>query len=134
MLATIRLLVLLLFYYPLSSMATAASIDNMQLLGKGTAYYLRFIKVYDDDPEKVCDNCPKVEVDIWVTEKKLEIWECNDGGCDINKKTMQLDDSFLLSNDCILILKRIQEDDYESGREQRRFAIFEQKNMQEKHD
>ena len=47
MLALIRLLVILLFYYPLSSMGTAASIENMQLLGKGTAYYLKFIKVYD---------------------------------------------------------------------------------------
>lgn len=46
-LGIIRLMVLLLFYYPLSSMSTAASMENMQLLGKGAAYYLMFIKVYD---------------------------------------------------------------------------------------
>lgn len=47
MLFVMRLSVLLLFYYLLSSVSTAASIDNMQLLGKGSAYYLKFIKVYD---------------------------------------------------------------------------------------
>lgn len=42
-----KLLVLIIFFYPLSSMSTAAGIENMQLLGKGEAYYLKFIKVYD---------------------------------------------------------------------------------------
>jgi hypothetical protein len=42
-----KLLVLLIFFCPLSNISTAASIDTMQLLGKGEAYYLKFIKVYD---------------------------------------------------------------------------------------
>lgn len=40
-------LVLVVIYFPLGSMSVAATIDGMQLLGKGEAYYLKFIKVYD---------------------------------------------------------------------------------------
>lgn len=46
-LAIVRLLVLLIFSHLSISMSTATAIDNMQLLGKGAVYYLKFIKVYD---------------------------------------------------------------------------------------
>lgn len=43
----LKIAVLLVFYCPFASDSYAASIEDMQLLGKGEAYYLKFFKVYD---------------------------------------------------------------------------------------
>lgn len=43
----LNILVLFLFYFPLTSMSFAMSMKDMQLRGTGEAYYLNFIKVYD---------------------------------------------------------------------------------------
>ena len=43
----LAIFVLLIFYSPFAGMGVAAGMDGMQLLGKGEAYYLKVIKVYD---------------------------------------------------------------------------------------
>lgn len=47
MLGVMRLLVLLVFCNPLGNLSAAVSMEDMQLIGKGEAYYLKFIKIYD---------------------------------------------------------------------------------------
>ncbi|MFW2368828.1 MAG: chalcone isomerase family protein [Desulforhopalus sp.] len=47
MLGILKIVVLIIFCHPFISDSLAASIENMQLLGKGEAYYLKFFKVYD---------------------------------------------------------------------------------------
>lgn len=47
MLGILKIIVLFIFCYPLSSNSFASNIEDMQLIGKGAAYYLKFIKVYD---------------------------------------------------------------------------------------
>ena len=85
-----------------------------------------FFKIYDESPKNICANhC--LEVDIWSTQKSLEIWECNQNIWKKNKKSMQLGESIKLSDDCCLILKEIKEESYVPGRTRRLFAVFEQK-------
>lgn len=47
MLGILKFLVLIIFVYPLSSNSLASTFEDMQLVGKGEVYYLKFIKVYD---------------------------------------------------------------------------------------
>lgn|GEM_PF-2355254 len=85
-----------------------------------------FFKIYDESPKNICANhC--LEVDIWSTQKSLEIWECNQNIWKKNKKSIQLGESIKLSDDCCLILKEIKEENYVPGRTRRLFAVFEQK-------
>lgn len=47
MLGFIRVLIVFVLYFPMTSGSMASSAVNMELIGKGEAYYLKFIKVYD---------------------------------------------------------------------------------------